>query len=113
MFLAWYLALEPPVLTGLDEKSTPPDELPLTFSEVHDHFASLIESDAEMLYVVGLMAHLCPWCLGEYELWEARSERYRSAYRRLAPNGISPSTFERRGFYGEYFKRQSSIPHGY
>src|SRR5438067_6571505 len=61
IFLAWYLVIEPAHLTGIDEKRTPTADLPLMFNEVHDYFAPSIDRDAEMLYVVGLMAQLCPW----------------------------------------------------
>ena len=113
MFLAWYLAIEPPYLTGLDESQTPSIELPPVFSEVHDYFAAGIDRDPEMLYVVGLMARLCPWCIGDVGLWEMRSENYRKAYRRLAPDGIASSAFEGRGFYGDYFAGQSRAAGGY
>ena len=113
MFLAWYLVIEPAHLTGLDEERTPSTEMPLVFTEVHDHFASTIDHDPEMLYVVGLMAQLCPWCIGDVAVWEARSEQYRPAYRRLAPNGNAPSIFEGRGFYGDYFAGQCRVVGGY
>lgn len=113
MFLAWYLNIEPPYLTGLDERRTPSTEMPSVFTDVHDYFASMIHQDAEMLYVVGLMARLCSWWLGDASVWEARSERYQQAYRRLAPAGIAPSVFEGRGFYGDYFAGQSRVVGGY
>jgi hypothetical protein len=113
MFLAWYLEFEPPHLTGFDQKRFASGELSHVFREVHEHFSRKIAHDVEMLYVVGLMARLCPWCLGDVSEWEARSEAYRTAYRRLAPEGISPSTFEGRGYYGHYFAGHSRIPNGY
>lgn len=113
MFLAWYLVIEPPSLTGLDEKRVPSVELPAMFSEVHDYFSNSIKGDVELLYVVGLMAHLCSWCIGDYGLWENRSKEYRAAYRRLAPDGILPSVFEKRGYYGHYFAGHARISNGY
>jgi len=113
MFLAWYLSLEPVHLTGLDESRTPSSELPRAFNEAHDTFASTIGQDAEMLFVVGVMARICPWCLGDVHLWDARSAAYRIAYRRLAPNGISPLVFEGRGYYGDYFAGQARVKRGF
>ena len=113
MFLAWYIGLEPPFLTGFDGNKTPAFELPAMFTEVHDYFANSIQLDVEMLYVVGLMARICSWCIGDDVVWEARSGQYRKAYRQLAPEGIAPSVFEGRGFYGDYFAHQSRIAGGY
>ena len=70
------LAREPPHLTGLDEAVTPFSELPVTFNAVHDHFASVIRDDPEMLYAVGLMAHLFPYLLGDEDVWTRRSAEY-------------------------------------
>ena len=56
MFLAWYLLCEPGFLTGLDRLEHLADGLPQTFNQVHDYFAPTIDSDVEMLYVVGLMS---------------------------------------------------------
>jgi hypothetical protein len=109
MFLAWYLTIEPPFLTGLDARRTPSDELPAAFLEVHGHFEASIESDVEMLYVVGLMAHLCAWCIGDVDSWDARSLEYKPAYRQLAPDGLSPSLFEGRGLYGHYFAGHAKL----
>src|SRR6266542_1857804 len=55
MFLAWYLLIEPPYLTGFDEGRVPSDELVAMFNEVHDHVAPAQHDDAEILYVAGLM----------------------------------------------------------
>jgi hypothetical protein len=113
MFLSWYLVIEPAHLTGLDEHRTPSRQMPLLFTEVHDYFAPSMAQDAEMLYVVGLMARLCPWCIGDVTVWDARSDQYRRAYRRLAPTGLAPSIFEGRGFYGDYFAGQCRVAGGY
>jgi hypothetical protein len=70
-------------------------------------------TDAEALYVVGLMAHLAPWLLGREDEWTARSEAYRSRYRQLLPNGIDPDVFNGRGAYGDYFRGQARVADGY
>jgi len=113
MFLCWYLMLEPMHLTGLEPTNPISDRLQLVFNEVHENFGANMARDAEMLYVVGLMAHLTPWLLGDNDSWESRSETYRLLYRKLAPQGISPQVFDGRGAYGDYFAGQARVENGY
>ena len=76
---------------------------------MYESFADSILDDAEVLYVVGLIATLTPWLLGgEAGVWEARSSAFRAQYRALVPEGLSPSYFEGRGAYGAYFAQQVS-----
>ena len=113
MFLAWYCLAEPPFLTGLNEAVVPPSELPGVFFEVHDFFAPGISNDVEMLYVVGLMAHLFPYLLGEEETISEFADKYRNLYRSLAPNGVPAQVFDNRGAYGHYFAHQAQATDGY
>lgn len=114
LFLAWYCSLEPPHLTGLDETIFPSARLPGVFSAVYETFSESILDDAEALYVVGLIAQLTPWLLGgDHEVWEARSRDFRVRYRALVPDGLTPSTFEGRGAYGDYFAGQVQVPGGF
>ncbi len=113
MFLCWYMLIEPPHLTGLDERRVPSSELIAVFNEVHDYMTPASQGDAEFLYVVGLMSQLAPWLLGDNDMWEARSSQYRAGYRRLQPNGPDPTVFEGRGAYGEYFAGQARVDDGY
>jgi hypothetical protein len=114
LFLAWYCNLEPPHLTGCDEATCPSAQLPELFSAVYETFADTILDDAEVLYVVGLIAQLTPWLLGgEVETWEVRSRYFRAQYRALVPEGLSPSNFEGRGAYGDYFAGQVQVPGGF
>ena len=104
LFLSWYCLVEPPYLTGFDESTCPSAQLPGLFSAVYETFTDSILDDPEVLCVVGLMAHLAPWALGGDEgVWEARSRDFRARYRALVPEGLSPSYFEGRGAYGDYF----------
>ena len=113
LFLAWYCNLEPSHITGYHE-STPSDQLGELFSAVYETFADSILDDAEVLYVVGLMALLTPWLLGgDLETWEARSRDYHVRYRTLVPDGLSPSYFEGRGAYGDYFAGQVQVEGGF
>ncbi len=66
-----------------------------------------------MLYIVGLMAHLTPYLLGNLDVWESRSKRYQLLYRELAPEGIDPKIFEGRGAYGDYFAGQARVKDRY
>lgn len=113
MFLAWYLMCEPSHLTGLEQSRVDESSLAGVFAEVHDHFRESIRSDPEMLYVVGLMADLFPYLLGDESEWKAIAEGYRKAYRALEPAGLSAGLFANRGAYGEYFGSQASVAGGY
>ena len=121
MFLAWYGLCEPAYLTGFatEDGSTYiltdglSDELQKIFQQVHDYFEPQIHEDAEMLYVVGLMAHLFSYLLGDYDEWNTLSLEYRKAYRALKPEGISPEIFASRGAYGDYFHGQAKVENGY
>ena len=113
LFLSWYLLIEPPHLTGLEQRRVSSGELAAVFNEVHDYMAPAMKDDAEFLYVVGLMARLAPWLLGDSDVWETRSREYQSQYRQLEPNGIDSKKFEGRGAYGEYFADQARVMDGY
>jgi len=109
MFLSWYLLIEPSHLTGLNEERISTDELTAIFNEVHEHMTPINNGDAEALYVVGLMADLSPWLLGDNATWKARSSEYRLLYRAMQPDGIDPTVFEDRGAYGAYFASHARI----
>ena len=114
LFLAWYCSIEPSHLTGLDRTTIASSELEGIFQDVYATFAEVISNDAETLYVVGLMAHLSPWLLGEdVPTWEARSKEFQKRYRELLPDGISPNRFRGRGAYGDYFAGQAAVEGGY
>jgi hypothetical protein len=114
LFLTWYCNLEPPHLTGFDESTCPSARLPGLFSAVYETFAESIHGDAEVLYVVGLIAQLTPWLLGgDVKTWEVRSRDFRARYRTLVPEGLDPSIFEGRGAYGDYFAGQAQVPGGF
>lgn len=114
LFLSWFCNIEPPHLTGLDESRVPPTDLPQVFQDVYASFADAIDDDVECLFVIGLMAHLSPWLLGEdVPTWEARSSAFRTRYRALAPAGIPAGSFRCRGAYGDYFSGQVRVPGGF
>lgn len=114
LFLSWYCNLEPPHLTGYDESCFPSTDLPQLFQDVYSSFQDGILDDVECLYVVGLMAQLTPWLLGEdVPTWEARSIAFRTRYRLLAPEGLAAEQFKGRGAYGDYFADQVVVPGGF
>jgi len=63
--------LEPSHFTGFRE-ATPSDQLGKLFSAVYGIFADCILEDAEVLYVVGVIASISSWLLGgDGRAWEA------------------------------------------
>lgn len=113
MFLAWYVLCEPSHLTGWNERAASPETLSACFHEIHEHFLPTINGDVEMLYVVGLMAHLFPYLLGEVSEIETLAGKYRQLYRLEAPLGLSAELFNDRGAYGDYFRHQVAVVGGY
>ena len=114
LFLAWYCNLEPPYLTGFNQTSFPSDELSRLFHNVYESLEPEIHNDAECLYVVGLMALLTPYLLGDdTATWETRSCLFERRFRSLAPSGLPAAHFEGRGAYGNYFAGQTAVPGGY
>jgi hypothetical protein len=113
LFLAWYGLCEPTHLTGFDEMPAQVNELEHTFNQVYHSLQPNIDSDPEMLYVVGLMAHLFPYLLGDEATWIERSKHYRQRYRSLAPTGLDSAIFRGRGAYGDYFAGQTQVVNGY
>lgn len=114
LFLSWYCNLEPPHLTGRNQASFPSGDLSRLFHDVYKSLESEIVDDVECLYVVGLMAALTPYLLGDDEAtWEARSVAFKERYRLLAPKGLTAAHFEGRGAYGDYFAGQVVVPGGF
>jgi hypothetical protein len=113
MFLCWYMLIEPPHITGLDEGRLPSSELVRVFNGVYDIMAPGSEADPEFLYVVGLMSALAPWLLGDNDTWGQRSRDYQDKYWELKPTGLDPAFFDGRGFYGHYFAGQARVAGGY
>jgi len=113
MFLSWYGLVEPGHLTGFSESDELRGELNRTLTEVHDYFEPEVYQDAEMLYVVGLAAHLFWFMFDDPSTWEKRAIEYHRIYRALAPNGIDPALFNNRGAFGEYYAGQAAVEGGF
>lgn len=113
MFLCWYGMIEPKHITGFEESTEVFNELEATFEKTHAFFEPKIGEDAEMLWVVGLVAHMHWFMFTNREKWKRIAQEYRKLYRALKPNGIDPEDFDGRGAYGDYFKRQALVADGY
>lgn len=99
LFLSWYARCEIPFLTGLPVEHD-------TAGICADTFASLggkDTSDAEVCFVVGFMADLFPWCLGNETQWKEVGKLLADRAAMLQPGGPPVSVFAGRGAYGEYF----------
>ncbi len=112
-FLAWYGLVEPSHLTGFSGHPDGSDGLNEMLSEVHSYLEPQLTADAEILYVMGLAAHLFWFMFRDPKVWEQRAVDYRRRYRTLAPNGIDPGVFRDRGAYGHYYARQAAVKNGY
>jgi hypothetical protein len=113
LFLAWYGLVEPEHITGFTKAEEEKRELNQVFTEVHAYFEPQINGDAEMLFTVGLAAHMFWYMFDDAPVWEERAERYRHLYRALLPDGINPKIFSGRGAYGEYYAGQAAVAGGY
>ncbi len=116
-FISWYAMIEPGSDTGFGETDgfelKRNAELNGTLRKVHAYFEPKIFDDVEMLYVIGLAAHMFYFMFDDSDDWEKRGILYREKYRKLAPNGIDPEIFSGRGFFGEYYKGQARAEGGY
>jgi hypothetical protein len=112
LFLGWYGLAEPPFLTGMEPEEL--GDLQPLFAEVFEYVQPSIQNDAEMLYVVGLGAHLFGYLLpGGERIWDKRAEEFRHLYRELSPGGLAPEIFRHRGYFGDYYFSQASVVGGY
>jgi hypothetical protein len=100
LFLAWYSCAEPQYLSGL-EGVAPPGGL---IGDLFEFLGGEEAQDAEVLYVVAVMAEVAAWCLGDERRWARVGEGFRS---RLGGRVPAPEVFAGRGEYGEYFARQA------
>ncbi len=98
-FLAWYSCSEPVCFTGLPGGVRPGP----MFKEAFEALGGEDAEDAEVCFVVGLMAELFPWCLGDEAHWVAVGGRLSARARELAPRGVPAEQFDGRGAYGAYF----------
>jgi hypothetical protein len=112
-FVDWYRDIEPTHPTGLNQTVIQPSQLPVILKGACSTCAGELSDDAEALHIIGLIAHLYPWCIGEdVPTWEARSKACQVRYRELASKGIDSARFEGRGTCRDYFADQAAIESG-
>lgn len=102
MFFAWMHWADPPFVTGMTDDPM----ADLLWHETFAQFGGENSTDAEFLYVSGIMAELFPWALGDETEWKQRGLRMQARANEVQPTGISLAVFEDRGEYGEYFAHQ-------
>ena len=105
MFLAWYCYAEPTFLTGLPDNESTSALLLETFESL----GGTSSMDAEVCFVVGLMAQLFGIAFGEQSKWIATGAELKARAGCLNPKGFSPEYFEGRGAYGDYFSHMARI----
>jgi hypothetical protein len=99
MFLSWYSCSEPNTLTGLPSGSKV--EL---FSALFERLGGERTTDPELMFTVGVMASLFPYCCGAEEIWTKIGRSLQQQYGDLqTTHGLSSSHFDGRGAYGRYF----------
>lgn len=102
MYFAWMHWADPPFVTGLSED---PNAVPL-WHETFSYLGGEGSTDAEVLYVSGIMAELFPWVLGDEAEWVKRGTYMQARAKELQPAGLPLTLFHDRGEYGEYFAHQ-------
>ena len=122
VYLCWYRCCEPLHLTGLE------DDLPSTDAIIAE-FGDEEQLTAEMLFSIGMLAYLFPYCLGDETTWQHRATIYLQRATTVEPTSplfrnwpyfigdsnaiVDPEVFIRtevharfhgRGAFGEYMK---------
>jgi hypothetical protein len=112
-FLSWYGIIEPRHITGFPDDTATHQKLQATLEEMHSYFEPQLNDDPEVLYVVGLPAHMFWFMFENAKVWQLRAARYRARYRELVPKGLSPDVFTGRGAFGDYYARQVAVEGGF
>src|SRR5262245_7448463 len=95
LYRAWMHWADPPFLTGLKEDETAPD----LWHQAFGYLGGESSTDAEFLFVSGIMAHLFPWALGNEAEWEKRGLFLQARATDVQPEGLSLNVFDNRGEY--------------
>lgn len=108
MFLAWYSCSEPSELTGLSEG---PDAA--LMDALFERLGGDQTTDAEVMFTIGTMASLFPYCCGNKEIWVEVGKVLKQRYYDLRPaDRLSVGQFDERGAYGKYFAHMLARGHG-
>ena len=98
-FLDWYSCSDPDFLSGLPDL-TPDDSY---FVAATEHLLAANTNDREVLFVLGLMLKLFPWCAGRTGEEDAESRGQSLLARFWASPDLPADVFANRGAYGKYF----------
>ncbi len=101
LFLAWYVNVEPPFLTGFSDDLDSGEIFQRVFIDVGGANCP----EAEILFAVGTLCLLAPWSIGPEEKWRAIGEECLDAARKLGHDSYAADHFRHRGVYGDYFAR--------
>ena len=102
MFFAWMHWADPPFVTGLTDD---PDADAL-WRDAFTYSGGEASTDAEFLFVSGVMAELFPYAIGDENEWSQRGSRMKERALNLQPAALQLGAFEHRGEYGKYFAHQ-------
>lgn len=102
LFFAWMHWADPPFVTGMADDPMAED----LWHEAFVYLGGADSTDAEVLYVSGIMAELFPYALGDEAEWEKRGLTMQTRAKEIEPTGLSSALFEDRGEYGRYFAHQ-------
>jgi hypothetical protein len=103
MFLAWYACSEPTWLTGLPENPAVNREV---FRKAFEHLGGKKTDDPEVVFTVGLMASMFPYCCGDQTAWLSVGQSLTARYEAFPrEHRVDADTFLGRGAYGGYFSQ--------
>ncbi len=104
LFVAWYLLVEPPYLTGLNEAEIPSSSIRQSISRIFAYLDQFIWTDTEAAIVVAHMIYIAPYLFGDEK--NALHVRERILKTVEQPDEKQKANiFGNRGFYGHYFSR--------
>ena len=99
-YIVWISRVELPFCNDLAEGL--PVELVM---EAFRHLGGETAVDPEVLFVFSVMAAVADWGLGDAAYWSAIGQEFSE---RLGSDFPTPTVFEGRGAYGEYFAHQAT-----
>jgi hypothetical protein len=102
MFFAWMHWADPSNVTGLTN-DLEAEEL---WRTIFAYLGGETSTDAEFLFIAGIMARVFTFVLGDEKQWSERGSRMIGQAMDLQPTALPLGTFDNRGEYGKYFAHQ-------
>jgi len=96
LFFAWMHWADPSFVTGLTEDP----EANALWHDIFVFFGGERSTDAEFLFVSGVMAEVTPWGLGDEKEWRQLGTRMVGQAMTSQMKALSLSVFDNRGKYG-------------